>query len=515
MSSNTFIPIGTSYYSGLYDENGLTIAKADQRYIRIGGNGFMSSVFANTINATDYQVNGVSADLSALVGFSYGIPTPNKCLILNSNNQITDQLRFNNTNIRVDRTVNGSFLQSFNGTSSFNMFHFNNGSVVIGTSSAHTISFQTNNQGRLTIDSAGAVAVAGGLSCASLTVNGAPISSNTLPAITPSTATIGGFSVSGVIWHSTQDRLYTMRQINNNEFSLLSYSSGGSFSDRITFNHNSGLPIINLYGVQYGLLNQDLGNNSTNRLQIGKARSTDNSYELIFNHIGNANILNRLDIRPFGRTNGISINGNGRVGINQTTPTCPLEISGFASVQLAPTAFQDGFRYNISTGNWANLGMGPLSVDTTLRVNGNAWIQNNIYANSDRRLKHEIESLDFDLSHYDKLNPVSYRWKSDSDKNKPKCLGLVAQDVHSICAEAISFIPNESLKKVEEGDIEGYTMTVDYNSIHIMSVVAIKKLINVIGDQQKQIDELDLLVKTLMSRPVVAKWMEKNKTSNI
>jgi hypothetical protein len=505
MSSNTFIPIGTSYYSGLYDENGLTIAKADQRYIRIGGNGFMSSVFANTINATDYQVNGVSADLSAITNITAGVPTANKSLILNSNNQITDQLRFLNTNLRIDRTVNGSFLQSVNGTSIYNMFHFNNGSVVIGTSSSHTISFQTSNQGRLTIDSAGAVSVAGALSCSSLTVGGQPIS--TLPIITPTNATINGNATTGMMFYSSLDRFYGQRFIGFNSYSLLSLSSGGTYNDVIVYNHvvapaNNPLLSINCPMTTLEINTrsvQNVFNGGTNtNIFLGtygsetqprsrwfhwfrQATDSRDSFISIENNSSEAGYKIGSGLNSSGnRACVMSIGGLGDPAVNPFTGSGLLHLGNGPNVSVPAN-----WRYS-PTGASST---GSVNVNVSLFCASAIWVTNSLYATSDRRMKTDITYLD-DISDSTlkgilNLKPAFYKWKSSPETTE---LGLIAQD---LVKEGLSQTGLIQLFKNELCDTHcdetdtpaGEQFVVDYTKLPLY-------LLQIIKRQQKQIDEL-------------------------
>jgi Chaperone of endosialidase len=55
--------------------------------------------------------------------------------------------------------------------------------------------------------------------------------------------------------------------------------------------------------------------------------------------------------------------------------------------------------------------------------------------NSDVRAKHAIEPLHYGLAEVLKLRPVSFRWNELEEPHKT--LGLIAQDVQAVIAEAV------------------------------------------------------------------------------
>jgi len=178
---------------------------------------------------------------------------------------------------------------------------------------------------------------------------------------------------------------------------------------------------------------------------------------------------------------------SGRLGLGgATSPSCTLDVATENSVTTTTNIAIDTLSYNISSNSWSNLGGGPVSVNMCGRFRGSIWVQDKLYATSDRRLKTDITPLDFTLEHYTQLNPVSYKWKND-DKTM---LGLVAQDVKNICAESVSAVENPNMKAEIDDDPEGYQLTVDYNCINMMNVVAIKKLIDKVQQLEDTIKEM-------------------------
>jgi hypothetical protein len=78
---------------------------------------------------------------------------------------------------------------------------------------------------------------------------------------------------------------------------------------------------------------------------------------------------------------------------------------------------------------------------------------------SDKRLKENIISITYGLNEILKLNPVSFDWKNDNNKNKQ--FGFIAQEVQEVMPEAV---------------IEGEYLGLEKDAIYTALVNAIKEL---------------------------------------
>lgn len=186
-------------------------------------------------------------------------------------------------------------------------------------------------------------------------------------------------------------------------------------------------------------------------------------------------------------TRRMSITNAGRVGINTDIPTCGLDVAvAENSVLFTNNIAINTFSYSISANTHGNFGGGPFSASICARFRGSIWVQDRLWATSDRRLKKNISPIDFSLEHYKKLNPVSYKWKNNDNTQ----IGLIAQDVKNICSEAVSIVENENMKVEEDDDIEGAQYTVDYNAINMMNIVAIKKLVEKVSRLEFILDKI-------------------------
>jgi hypothetical protein len=181
------------------------------------------------------------------------------------------------------------------------------------------------------------------------------------------------------------------------------------------------------------------------------------------------------------------LSSSGYLGLGGvTSPVCQLDVGGSNTVTTTTNIAVNTYYYTISNNTYTNMGGGPVTVTINARFRSNVWIQDKIVATSDRRIKTNIKSLDFDLDHYLKLRPVTYRMKNEEHTK----LGVIAQEVSQVCGEAIMHMPNENMQVEEEGDLEGIQLGVDYSAINMMSVVAIQKLINKIKDLEAKVDTL-------------------------
>jgi len=116
---------------------------------------------------------------------------------------------------------------------------------------------------------------------------------------------------------------------------------------------------------------------------------------------------------------------------------------------------------------------------------GNANLAGSLTQNSDRRLKKDIENLDYGLSEILQLHPKQYFWKN-KEQNK-KSLGLIAQDVQTIISEIVT-----------SQDDELKTLGINYTELIPVLINAIKEQQNIIDNEKsinaKQSSQLEVLL---------------------
>ena len=202
-------------------------------------------------------------------------------------------------------------------------------------------------------------------------------------------------------------------------------------------------------------------------------------------------------------TYSLILNENGgNVGIGTTSPTFKLSVAG--NERLQQTAGNEVLldMYQAGTAQWGisnpasidrldfaedgspkmtissggNVGIGTTSPGYKLTVAGTAWVTSGSWSGSDIRWKKNVSTLSTtsSLDKILKLNPVTYKWKTDeypemnfSDGSQ---LGFIAQDVENIIPEVVTTDNN------------------GYKGISYEKIVPV--LTSAIQEQQKEIDNL-------------------------
>jgi hypothetical protein len=197
--------------------------------------------------------------------------------------------------------------------------------------------------------------------------------------------------------------------------------------------------------------------------------------------------LNGSDIR-FGTSNSttMTLTDTGHLLIGTTSDIAPFVVSGSQTFTVSSITTTT-YRYNVATNTYSNLGVGPVSFSISAYFSSNIFVQNSIYTTSDRRLKENIKPLELTLEHYNKLKPVSYKYKNETNTK----LGLIAQDCLSICSEMVGYSENEKMKKENQDDIEGFQYTIDYNQLSVMNCSAIKLLIKELNELKSIVNKLN------------------------
>ena len=144
--------------------------------------------------------------------------------------------------------------------------------------------------------------------------------------------------------------------------------------------------------------------------------------------------------------------GNGNVGVGTRAPRAKLDVAGAIYAGGSDIYFTETDHKHTGIGNtvgWAAIenardhnalmilgrstGNGP--VPRRVAVWDHLQVIGQFINNSDLRAKREIEPLHYGLAEVLKLRPVSFRWNELSEPHKT--LGLIAQDVQAVIAEAV------------------------------------------------------------------------------
>ena len=151
------------------------------------------------------------------------------------------------------------------------------------------------------------------------------------------------------------------------------------------------------------------------------------------------------------------------------------------------SAWFGGTRLNYFKGQ---VGIGVTSVSSSykLYVSGNIYCTGTLYQSSDLRFKRDVHTIDSALEKVLRLRGIQYQWNqeefTDQNFSEGKQLGLIAQEVESVCPELVNT------------DAEGYK-SVHYNGMVPVLVETIKELHDKDQQQSETIAALRQLVEEM------------------
>jgi hypothetical protein len=245
--------------------------------------------------------------------------------------------------------------------------------------------------------------------------------------------------------------------------------TGGSWSGWVYYlnsgNYNSYAPTLT-------------GGNASGTWGINVTGTANNITAYTINQsVGSGNNVDFNRVRP--RAAGISL-GSGN--------SSQLEINNAGSGACNISFHREGAygaHFGLDTDNWfSTYGWSAGGGYTSMRVGsltsyGDLYATGNVTAYSDVKLKENIVTIDSALDKVKELRGVYYNKKSDESKTRK--IGVIAQEIQKILPEVVL---------TSTGKDEESTLSVDYGNITALLIEAIK-------DQQKQIEELKLLVQSI------------------
>ena len=131
---------------------------------------------------------------------------------------------------------------------------------------------------------------------------------------------------------------------------------------------------------------------------------------------------------------------------------------------------------------------GEASNALTLYKNGNMTIAGALTQNSDVRLKEMITPVENILDKFNLIQPVYFEFKNKQSNPAGRHIGLIAQEVQNTFPELVS------------QDGKGY-LSIEYGNFSAVLLQAIKEQQQQIRSQQKEIDDLKILISSLIGNP--------------
>lgn len=152
----------------------------------------------------------------------------------------------------------------------------------------------------------------------------------------------------------------------------------------------------------------------------------------------------------------LTINQSGNVGIGTTTPTTKLTVAGI----ITPDT-DNSFTLGNASYRWSEV-----------------FAANGVINTSDRRLKENIEDLEYGLDEILILDPVSFTWVDRPDQGRK--YGLIAQDVQEILPDIVNV-----------GDDDNHTLGIRYTELIAVVIEAIQEVWETVRGNQDRIEELE------------------------
>lgn len=515
VASKAVVLNSTLDYSGIHDLSctGTFIASTAAKSPSItcntitGDNGAGSSIL-NLVYST-LNINGVSMVSTAAelnyVDVSQGVSTASKALVMNSSNKIGSigELGFSAVSANYKTVMRTSTISGSTGIEFYDTQLVNPKAVV---------NFRSDNNSEPVF-----LEMRGYLNDGSIAANGWPaqlrwIGGQGLLAginLTVSNTSNTGAGVANNVVLSTRNGTIPHVVCNDQKNQLHLWPQGlAELNTSYAQNVIIGEELLIRKSLQIGTsqdtarlisaLDSTMVGGDARYITFGRDNSSKNQAEISFYYDSGASNANRIDFGFYGGAL-MYLLASGRLGVGTSSPRAPLEVAGTTgSIQIISIS-TNTYGYNVSSNSWTNYGGGPITIPSLSAVfNGNIYVSQNVFTTSDRRLKDNINEIHLDLERYKKLRPVSYTYKNDTHTK----IGLIAQEVLGVCAEAVSMTENPNLQSDGEDSPEGIQLGMDYSVITILNVNIIKKLID-------RIEVLEDTVNRLIARPVVAKWMNK------
>jgi hypothetical protein len=212
---------------------------------------------------------------------------------------------------------------------------------------------------------------------------------------------------------------------------------------------------------------------------VGIGSATPSAY----GHGGTNRILEVRNFAPVGTNiqSHLILSSTANAGSMGGITWASTSVTGEQRTGYIGAAFETANQTRLSFYTRSNAG--SLAERFYIQGTGNAWLQGTLTQNSDIRLKKNIVPLQSSLNKLTQLNGYTYNWIS-KDKDPREQIGLVAQEVQKLYPQLVSEI------KGQNGETN---LAVNYIGLIPVMIESIK-------EQQKQMDELKILVQKLLNK---------------
>jgi hypothetical protein len=236
-------------------------------------------------------------------------------------------------------------------------------------------------------------------------------------------------------------------------------------------------------------LDSTMGNGSNRFFCLGKAASLNNQFEMNYYHVSDGNAENSIGFGFYGNGQKLTIRSNGTIGINNTNPGYPLEVS----YSYGYTTPNSTIRYRDNSG--ANGSYVGNSVQICAKFNSPIAVATEMYITSDERIKTNITEItnklakDFIL----KTKPVSFNYIKS--RGGSFHYGYIAQDLaRNGFEEIINPVKDDELEEVihQDGGVspKGICLHLAYQNIIPILGQNIK---NIYEDNEKLENKIKIL----------------------
>lgn len=430
--------------------------------------------YASYVNSALYQLSGSQILMSALTSVTAGTASASKALVLDSSLNITNINNITSTGT-LTLTRAGSQLSITNGANS----------GLIEVSAGGSGSLRVVNGTCLNISSGGLTVASSSTAQARYNLDmQASVADIKLCLYQNGSNGTYGFGTSGsalnVITGGSSIKFYKT-------------ATGGSLgTNTATIDTDGNFEAINNIFGATGIGCRNGFSSSSRSGLMGIFHFANSVYGELFTHNYTTGTFKDLLIADTLLVQG----GVKNVGIGIANPSSDVIAYPFVVNKTINSSVTNyGYLSQSTVGNSAG---STGSVGVSIYANGRIWATE-FDAYSDGRKKKNIEKIDSLKADefIDKVEPVEYEWKNPNEAGRRT--GYIAQQLLStgLFEDLVTYHVDDKMKSDDSGSPEGYSLTIQYNNVIAILHQALKNQREIIRENQKKINELELKLNEL------------------